>query len=87
MRWIEVPQEGQDEPENPAPVLELSAATDDHHGSGTAEKTAEKTEKTAAADSGDGSDTTARVLGVVGIVIGIAGVAYGVLAGRRRTTA
>ncbi|BCM68147.1 MULTISPECIES: YcnI family copper-binding membrane protein [Streptomyces] len=87
VRWIEVPQEGQDEPENPAPVLELSAATDDHHGSGTAEKTAEKTEKTAAADSGDGSDTTARVLGVVGIVIGIAGVAYGVLAGRRRTTA
>ncbi|WP_432153394.1 YcnI family copper-binding membrane protein [Streptomyces tricolor] len=83
VRWIEVPQEGQDEPENPAPVLELSAATDDHHGSGTAEKT----EKTAAADSGDGSDTTARVLGVVGIVIGIAGVAYGVLAGRRRTTA
>ncbi|AKN69062.1 membrane protein [Streptomyces sp. PBH53] len=87
VRWIEVPQEGQDEPENPAPVLELSAATDDHHGSGTAEKAAGKTEKTAAADSGDGSDTTARVLGVVGIVIGIAGVAYGVLAGRRRTTA
>ncbi|WP_189296745.1 YcnI family copper-binding membrane protein [Streptomyces cinerochromogenes] len=87
VRWIEVPQEGQDEPENPAPVLELSAATDDHHGSGAAEKTAEKTEKTAAADSGSGSDTTARVLGVVGIVIGVAGVAYGVLAGRRRTTA
>lgn len=88
VRWIEVPQEGQDEPENPAPVLELSAATDDHHGTSSAEKTAEKTEKTAAAeDSGDGSDTTARVLGVVGIVVGVAGVAYGVLAGRRRTAA
>ena len=33
---------------------------------------------------GDSSDTTARVLGIVGIVIGIAGVAFGVLAGRRR---
>ncbi|MEU6669435.1 YcnI family protein [Streptomyces sp. NPDC046727] len=88
VRWIEVPQEGKDEPENPAPVLELSAATDDHHGSATAEKTAAKTEKTAAAeDSDSGTDTTARVLGVVGIVVGIAGVAYGVLAGRRRTAA
>ncbi|MGW2030884.1 MULTISPECIES: YcnI family copper-binding membrane protein [Streptomyces] len=88
VRWIEVPQEGQDEPENPAPVLELSAATDDHHGTASAEKTAEKTGQTAAAaDSGDDSDTTARVLGVVGIVVGVAGVAYGVLAGRRRTAA
>ncbi|MFH9086947.1 YcnI family protein [Streptomyces sp. NPDC017673] len=88
VRWIEVPQEGQDEPENPAPVLELSAATDDHHGTASAEDTAEKTGKTAAAeDSGDDSDTTARVLGVVGIVVGVAGVAYGVLASRRRTAA
>ena len=92
VRWIEVQQEGQDEPENPAPVLALSAATDDHHGSATAEDTAEetsaKTGTTAAADSGSagGSDTTARVLGVVGIVVGAAGVAYGVLAGRRRST-
>jgi uncharacterized protein len=90
VRWIEVPQKGQAEPENPAPVLELSAATDDHHGasaagddSGTADG---KDAKTAAAeDSKSGSDTTARVLAVVGIVIGAAGVGYGVVAGRRRT--
>lgn len=91
VRWIEVPQEGQDEPENPAPVLELSAATDDDHDTASAAGAAEKTggtEKTAAAqDSGSGTDTTARVLGVAGIVVGVAGVAYGVLAGRRRTTA
>ncbi|MFE7481792.1 YcnI family protein [Streptomyces sp. NPDC057552] len=31
------------------------------------------------------SDTTARTLGIIGIVVGIAGVAFGVLAGRRRT--
>ncbi|BDH02921.1 MULTISPECIES: YcnI family copper-binding membrane protein [Streptomyces] len=92
VRWIEVPQEGQEEPENPAPTLELSAATDDHHGTAAAAgdddaKAGDKDdahEATAAADS-DGTDTTARVLGIVGIVIGVAGVAYGVLAGRRRT--
>ncbi|WDM11403.1 YcnI family protein [Streptomyces lavenduligriseus] len=90
VRWIEVPQEGQDEPENPAPVLKLAAAAEDEHGSASAADATDKTgktENTAAADSGDGSDTTARVLGVAGIVIGIAGVAYGVFAGRRRTAA
>ncbi|MGW7238750.1 YcnI family copper-binding membrane protein [Streptomyces sp. NPDC054804] len=88
VRWIEVQQKGQEEPENPAPALALSAATDDHHGTTTAEDTAAKTETTASDDSGSsgGSDTTARVLGVVGIVVGAAGVAYGVLAGRRRST-
>ncbi|MFY1677798.1 MULTISPECIES: YcnI family protein [unclassified Streptomyces] len=107
VRWIEVPEAGDDEPANPAPVLELTAAEDGHHGGG-----AETTETTAAtpsspaedttrdttlaatqapgtddtgalADSG-GTDTTARVLGVVGIAVGAAGVAYGVLSGRRR---
>ncbi|GHH10084.1 YcnI family protein [Streptomyces rubradiris] len=89
VRWIEVPQEGQDEPESPAPVLKLAAAEDEHGSASAANATDKsgKTEETAAADSGDGTDTTARVLGVAGIVIGIAGVAYGVFAGRRRTAA
>lgn len=96
VRWIEVPEKGKEEPDYPAPVLALSAASDDHHGASGAsaekasgEKDTDDAEKAshsteAAADS---SDTTARVLAVVGIVIGAAGVAYGVLAGRRRTTA
>ncbi|AOW87877.1 MULTISPECIES: YcnI family copper-binding membrane protein [Streptomyces] len=88
VRWIEEQQEGQEEPETPAPVLELAAAEGDAHGASGAES-GEDTEAAAqntAADSGsgDGSDTTARVLGIVGIVVGAAGVAYGVLAGRRR---
>jgi uncharacterized protein len=90
VRWIEVPQEGQEEPDNPAPVLKLAAASDDEHGSASAANAAGKdagTGKTAAADSGDGTDTTARVLGVAGIVVGVAGVAYGIFAGRRRTAA
>jgi uncharacterized protein len=94
VRWIEPQKEGAEEPENPAPVLALSAASEEgHHGAGAAEEAhAEETEKAAAqttdtASAADSGDTTARVLGVVGIVLGLAGVAYGVLAGRRRTTA
>jgi uncharacterized protein len=100
VRWIEVPQSGQEEPEHPAPVLALSAASGDHHGSSTAAsdesedakdaknaKNAEAASQETAAEPADSSDTTARVLAVVGIVVGAAGVAYGVLAGRRRTEA
>ncbi|QHC30300.1 YcnI family copper-binding membrane protein [Streptomyces sp. HF10] len=88
VRWIEVPQAGQDEPQNPAPVLQLTAAADEHGAAGAQDASDDKNDKNenaAAADSGGGSDTTARVLGVAGIVVGAAGVAYGVLAGRRRT--
>jgi periplasmic copper chaperone A len=91
VRWIEVQQDGQEEPENPAPVLELSAATNDHHGSSAAAEDSDDAKpaasNTSAAEPAGSSDTTARVLGVVGIVVGAIGVAYGVLAGRRRTNA
>ncbi|MFF3345727.1 YcnI family protein [Streptomyces sp. NPDC002779] len=96
-RWIEVQQEGQEEPEKPAPVLTLSEAEDGHgHGSEADEEASEEPSDdasqaaatTTADEAGsDSSDTTARVLGVVGIVVGAIGVAYGVLAGRRRTNA
>ncbi|MGW1722672.1 YcnI family copper-binding membrane protein [Streptomyces sp. NPDC002306] len=98
VRWIEVQEDGAEEPENPAPVLQLSAASEGghSHGSAGAEETSTKTDDAKAEDAkaaassaeaaepADSSDTTARVLGVVGIVIGVAGVAYGVTAGRRR---
>ncbi|KUM79837.1 YcnI family protein [Streptomyces sp. ISL-22] len=93
VRWIEVPQDGQEEPENPAPVLELSAAEEGHHGSSSSEEADDSEDaqaasaKTSTTEPADSSDTTARVLGVVGIVVGALGVAYGVLAGRRRTNA
>ncbi|MEU6650353.1 YcnI family protein [Streptomyces sp. NPDC046900] len=88
VRWIELQKDGQEEPENPAPVLELaSAASSGHHGSAAEDASATSPGKdTTAEGSSGGSDTTARVLGVVGIVVGAAGVAYGVLAGRRRVT-
>ncbi|QQC90278.1 YcnI family protein [Streptomyces alfalfae] len=89
VRWIEPQQKGQEEPEHPAPVLPLTAASDDHHGGAADDTEADaedgKNENAAAdAESSDSSDTTARVLGIVGIVVGAAGVAFGVLAGRHR---
>jgi periplasmic copper chaperone A len=94
VRWIEEQKPGADEPENPAPVLELTAATDDggraSAASGTASSgkasgpTSSTQDTAASADSSRNSDNTARVLGIAGIVIGIAGVAFGLLAGRRR---
>lgn len=94
VRWIEEPTAGGDEPESPAPVLKLAAAADDAHGAAADDKSSEAgaeqvkdtSRSSKAASSSSDSDSTARVLGVVGIVIGIAGVAFGVLAGRRRTS-
>ncbi|AEN11251.1 MULTISPECIES: YcnI family protein [unclassified Streptomyces] len=91
VRWIEEPTEGGEEPDSPAPVLQLTAASTDAHGASADDKSGEADhakETTASSDdtaSSSDSDNTARVLGVVGIVIGIAGVAFGVLAGRRRS--
>ncbi|OEJ59766.1 hypothetical protein BGM19_19070 [Streptomyces agglomeratus] len=99
VRWIEEPKEGEEEPQSPAPVLQLSEpAGDDHHGaSGDEAKSdgkeaakvddaAHESGETASASDVGSSDTTARVLAVVGILVGAAGVAFGVLAGRRRTS-
>ncbi|MDX3076435.1 YcnI family protein [Streptomyces sp. MI02-7b] len=94
VRWIEEQQEGQAEPEHPAPVLTLSDDADGGHGHGAASSPSPvadteaggdgKSATTEKAASADSSDTTARVLGVVGIVVGVLGVGFGVLAGRRR---
>ncbi|NUL02456.1 YcnI family protein [Streptomyces lunaelactis] len=95
VRWIEEAKEGAAEPESPAPVLKLSAAAEDEHGAAATGASAkddkddknaghdEDTKSEAASDSD--SDTTARILGIVGILVGVAGVAFGVLAGRRRS--
>ncbi|MET9516242.1 YcnI family protein [Streptomyces sp. NPDC002994] len=96
VRWIEEPKDGEEEPQSPAPVLKLTEpAGDDHHGASGKEAAkaddadhkddaGHKSEKAADSDT-TSSDTTARILGIVGIIVGVAGVAFGVLAGRRRT--
>ncbi|MFJ3922377.1 YcnI family protein [Streptomyces sp. NPDC090022] len=92
VRWIEETKEGAAEPQTPAPVLKLTAATGAGHHGGDKNADAKSTDKkdehgkdghdTAAAKS---TDNTARALGVAGIVIGLGGVAFGV-ASRRRTS-
>lgn len=84
VRWIEEPTEGGEEPETPAPVLTLTAPAADADGAAAADDkggAAEQTKETATASDDTSSDTdgTARVLGIVGIVVGAAGVAFGVL--------
>ncbi|MFE9459743.1 YcnI family protein [Streptomyces californicus] len=95
VRWIEEPKAGGEEPESPAPVLKLTAASEDGHGGAADDAKEGDDHKAADSDapakessttaSSSSSDTTARTLGIIGIVIGIAGVAFGVLAGRRRS--
>jgi len=80
--WIEPSVEGQAEPEHPAPTLNLAAAD-------APAPAADATTQTpaAAADSGTSALTvTALIVGIAGLLTGIAGVALA-LGARRRTPA
>ncbi|MTE20085.1 DUF1775 domain-containing protein [Streptomyces sp. TRM43335] len=70
-----------------APADEASDTEGDAADSDGAAENAGAAENTASDGSSGATDTTARVLAVIGIVVGAGGVAFGVLAGRRRTTA
>ncbi|MFJ6797445.1 YcnI family protein [Streptomyces sp. NPDC091268] len=91
VRWIEETKPGAAEPQNPAPVLKLNAAPaggDHHHDTKNAgaDKASDKTSDKGHDEAAEGgSDTTARALGITGIVVGLAGVAFGI-ASRRRTS-
>ncbi|WP_326663238.1 YcnI family protein [Streptomyces canus] len=74
VRWIEEAAQGDEEPENPAPVLKLTAA-------GTTSATASQTSAAASkASKASASDSTARGLGVAGLVVGVLGLAAGAFA-------
>ncbi|MFE7174380.1 YcnI family protein [Streptomyces sp. NPDC057616] len=92
VRWIEQPQSGGDEPENPAPVLKLTAKTagDDGGDAGGAGDSsgAPASKAPAASASSDSSDSTARALGIAGLVVGalgLAAAAFALLRGRSGT--
>jgi uncharacterized protein YcnI len=70
VRWIDDPTDGS-EPDHPAPVLKLSAATTTATG---------PTVAAPAATKGDGNGTP---YGIAGIVLGLAGLVLGLLAYRR----
>ncbi|MEU1656685.1 hypothetical protein HEP81_01252 [Streptomyces griseofuscus] len=76
VRWIEQPASGDDEPDNPAPSLKLTA--DDA-------SPAAAPARTAATTTAKASDSTARELGVAGLVVGalgLAAAAFALLRGR-----
>ncbi|MGW1749273.1 YcnI family protein [Streptomyces sp. NPDC002092] len=73
VRWIDVAQPGADEPENPAPVLKLTAKGAEE-GSASASSAAPKS-AAGSTSSAAGSDSTARGLGVAGLVVGVLGLA------------
>jgi uncharacterized protein YcnI len=70
VRWIEEATGGDEEPENPAPVLKLTSET----GTSVAPKAS------ATASAASASDSTARGLGVAGLVVGVLGLAAGAFA-------
>lgn len=86
VRWIEPQKKGGPEPESPAPVLKLTpAASEGGHNHGGPAHAGNGESAAASGGSDSGTDNVARALGVAGIVAGVAGVAFGVFAGRRRS--
>jgi uncharacterized protein YcnI len=73
VRWIDLPQPGQPEPEHPAPVLTLTAAGASDGGAAGADGGAAQADPPAAS----GSDSTAIALGTAGLVAGLLGLAAG----------
>jgi uncharacterized protein YcnI len=71
VRWIEIPQAGQPEPEHPAPILKLSKADD------SADAPAAST------SSGGGGSGAGVGLGIAALVIALAGLAVALLAYRK----
>ncbi|WP_371480234.1 YcnI family protein [Kitasatospora sp. NBC_00315] len=90
VRWIDEAKDGQPEPAKPAPTLVLTKAADATAGAspaadGHAGMTASQDGAAGAAGAASGSDSTARVLGVVGIVVGVVGAGLGFVGLRRKS--
>jgi uncharacterized protein YcnI len=86
VRWIQETPEGGEEPEFPAPVLELTPSTGDEHGG---EEAAGSSDETASDDDHDDDDSNA--LAIVALIVGGLGLVAGgtalVLSRRRPTSA
>ncbi|MEV0907890.1 YcnI family copper-binding membrane protein [Streptomyces hokutonensis] len=83
VRWIEEAAAGDDEPENPAPVLKLTAKESedgDETPAASASTAATATKTTSASSSSSSSDSTARGLGIAGLIVGVLGLAAGAFA-------
>ncbi|MGW1159880.1 YcnI family protein [Streptomyces sp. NPDC002513] len=93
VRWIEATPKGGAEPENPAPVLSLTAEGTVEGGASTAAPSGGGTtgkSDAAATKAASTSDSTARGLGIAGLVVGVLGLAaagFALVRGRGRTAA
>jgi uncharacterized protein YcnI len=78
VRWIDVPQPGQPEPEHPAPVLTLTlaGAGDDSADSGDSSGSSGEQAGAGTSDTGT-SDTGALALGAAGLAAGLLGAVAG----------
>lgn len=94
VRWIDLPGPDGKEPEKPAPTLKLvpagtgSAAKPSPAASG-ASGDSDKNVSVAASTSDKASDSTARTLGIAGLVVGVLGLAlgaFGLIRGSRRAS-
>lgn len=85
VNWNEK-QTGDEEPEHPAPVLMLAAASDDHHGAATADtaSTDEKADGEHSEASADSTDQAARITAAVAVVVAVVALAFAVRQNRRR---
>ena len=81
VRWIEKAERGGNEPENPAPVLKLTAkgAEDEGSRASTASDASPKSSDGSEATA-SGSDSTARGIGAAGLTVGVLGLAAAVFA-------
>ncbi len=84
--WSEVAEEGEAEPESPAPTIVVTEATGDEHGTAAtvSDEHAESASDVAATTT---DDTLARALGIGGLVVGAVGIVLAITARRRRTDA
>ncbi|MET9906073.1 YcnI family protein [Streptomyces sp. NPDC006476] len=73
VRWIEAASSGDEEPENPAPVLKLTAKGTDEGASSTTPLPATSKSSTGTKATASSSDSTARGLGIAGLVVGVLG--------------
>ncbi len=86
VRWIEEAAAGGDEPENPAPVLKLTAKeSEDGDGAPAASASAaagstKSDSDASSSSSASDSDSTARGLGIAGLIVGVLGLAAGAFA-------
>ncbi len=84
VRWIDLTQPGQPAPDHPAPVLTLTKAADSTGTAASSNTSAGSGTSATANASGPTSDSTARALGIAGLVVGALGLAAAAFALTRR---